>query len=305
MPRQVTPSQLRSMIRQAEAKQRQAVNQYNSAVRQYNNKLKQAIDEHNANVRRAQRAVSDHNRAVDAHNSRVRADRHRLQREIRRLNGQRSSARFTVTQTSTIALHTAYRRVEDDFDAGLMGARGGPLVDLAEAEAANSARVTNSLLGQPADEDLELEGTALTNELSALSEDLDQRWRGALFSLNPRNPEAARHFCTSAREVILQMIDLKASDATVLQAVPGCDKAKDGKPARRAKIGYLLACYGEDHESLRDFVEADVDDVIGLVREVNNGTHGSAGRYDLPTLRAIKSRVEGSVRFLSTMIRGI
>jgi hypothetical protein len=55
---------------------------------------------------------------------------------------------------------------------------------------ANSARLTNSLLGQPANEDLELEDTSLTNESSTLSEDLDQRWRGALSSLNPRNPEA-------------------------------------------------------------------------------------------------------------------
>jgi hypothetical protein len=296
MTRRVSPSQLKSIIRQAEAQQRRDVNRYNAAVRQYNLALRRAVDEHNAGVRRTQRAVNDYNRAARTHNARLRS-------EIARLDSHRSSTRYVATQTSTVALHSAFHRVEDAAEAGPWDDRSQVLVDLAEGEAANSARMTNTLLGGAAEDD-EQEDTSLTDELSSLSEDLDHRWRGALFALNPRNPDAARHFCTSSREVIVQMIDLKAPDDVVLRARPNCRKVK-GRPARRDKIGYLLERYGANHESLGDFVEADVDDVMNLFRVFNDGTHGGAGRFDIPSLRAIKGRVEGSVRFLSTVIQGI
>jgi hypothetical protein len=303
--RYVTPSQLQSMIRQAEAKQRQAVNQYNAEVRRYNAEVRRAVNQHNANVRQAQRAVDDYNRAARTHNAHVHANRRRLRSEIARLNSQRSLTHFTATQTSTIALHRAYRRVEEDYDGGILNAREGALADMAEAEAANSARVANALLGQAVDEDFEVEDTTLTDELTSLSADLDQRWRGALFSLNPHNPDAARHFCASSREVIVQIIDLRAPDADVLAFKPDCETTEAGRPLRREKINYLLARYGTDQNSLGDFVDTDIQDVMKLFRLFNDGTHGGAGKFSLDALRAMKTRVEGSIRFLSTVIRGI
>ena len=305
MTRYITPSQLQSMIRQAEAKQRQAVNQYNAEVRRYNAELQRAVNQNNAAVRQAQQAVDNYNRAVRTHNAQVSANRRRLQAEIARLNSQRSVTSFTVIQTSTIALHAAYRRVEEDYDGGILNAREGALADMAEAETANSARVANALLGQLVDEDFQVEDTTLTDELTSLSDDLDQRWRGALFSLNPRNPDAARHFCTSSREVIVQIIDLRAPDADVLAFKPDCEITEAGQPLRREKINYLLARYGADRNSLGDFVDADVQDVMKLFRLFNDGTHGGAGKFNLDTLRAMKTRVEGSIRFLSKVIRGI
>lgn len=40
------------------------------------------------------------------------------------------------------------------------------------------------------------------------------RWKGALFSLSPTNPDAAQHFCTSAREVLTSMLDIAAPDGS-------------------------------------------------------------------------------------------
>src|SRR3954462_12122355 len=135
----------------------------------------------------------------------------------------------------------------------------------------------------------------LDDELSSLSQDLDRRWRGALFALSPRNPDAARHFCTSSREVLVQMIDLRAPDAEVRRANPQCQTTDDGRVLRREKIGYLLGAYGDDRASLGDFIDADVNDVMKLFRTFNDGTHGDAGAFDLSTLRAIKTRVEGAI----------
>jgi Predicted pPIWI-associating nuclease len=305
MTQRVTLAQLQSVIRQAEAKQRQAVNEHNAAMRRLQTDVQRAVNDHTGNVRRAQRAIDDYNRAARAHNASVQANRQRLQAEIARLNSQPSPAHFTITRTSTVALHAAYRRVEEDYDAGVLTSDIEPVVDLAGAEATNSAHVANALLGQPSREDLDAEDTALTDELSSLSIDLDRRWRGALFALNPRNPDAARHFCASSREVIAQMIDLRAPDSVVFVAKSGCKTTETGRPVRREKLDYLLAHYGTNQNSLGEFVDTDVNDVMGLFRLFNDGAHGSAGKFDMPTLRAIKTRVEGSIRFLSTVIRGM
>ncbi|MFI6783759.1 hypothetical protein [Micromonospora sp. NPDC050276] len=289
MPRKVTPAQ------------------YNRMVNDYNRKVKQAVDKHNREVtahnRKVKRDIDDYNREVRAHNARVRSNRQRLNAEIARLNRQRSTTRYVTVQTSTIALHTAYSHVDEQSE--LWNERGQELADLAETETANSAHVANTLLSETAADAEEAEETSLTDELSALSLDLHNRWEGARFAINPRNPDAARHFCTSAREVIVELINMKAPDAVVLQAKPNCERGPDGKAvARREKIGYLLELNGAGYEALGDFVETNVNDVLNLFSQFNKGTHGIAGRFDIPTLRTIKHRVEDSIRFLSTLVRG-
>ena len=305
MPRRVTPSQLRSKIRQAEAKQRQAIRRYNAEARKHNAKVKRAVDEHNANVRRAKREVNEYNRKARAHNARVRAHRRRLQTEVARLDRQRSATRFVSAQSSTIALHAAFRRVDVAADSELWSAQGNALVDLAEAETANSAAATNALLAPGTDADAEAESTVITDELLTLSDDLHQRWQGALFSINERNPDAARHFCTSSREIITKVIDLNAPDQAVLAALPGCRTTEDGRPIRREKITYLLERSEVNYASLGDFIDTDVDDVLQLFRVFNDSTHGRAGALDLAALRALKGRVEGAIRFLSAVVRGV
>lgn len=289
MPRKVTPAQYNRMVADHNRKVKQAVDKYNREATSYNRAVK--------------RDISDYNREVRAHNARVRSNQQRLKAEIARLDRQRSTTRYVTVQTSTFALHTAYSHV--DTQSELWNERGQELADLAEAETANSAHVTNTLLGDTAADAEEIEETSLTDELSALSLDLHNRWEGARFAINPRNPDAARHFCTSAREVIAELIDMKAPDAAVLQANPDCQRAPDGKRvARREKIGYLLDLNGAGYEALGNFVETNVNDVMNLFSQFNKGTHGTAGNFDIPTLRMVKHRVEDSIRFLSTLVRG-
>lgn len=289
MPRKVTPAQYNRMVNEHNRKVKRAVDTYNREVTDYNRKLKRAVDEHNREVR--------------TYNARVRANRQRLNAEIARFNRQRSATRYVTVQTSTIALHTAYAHVDEQSEG--WNARGQELADLAEAETANSAQLANTLLDDAAADADQIEGTSLTDELTSLSLDLHNRWEGARFAINPRNPDAARHFCTSAREVVVKLIDMNAPDAAVLQAKPDCARGPDGKAvARREKIGYLLDLNGAGYETLGDFVEQDVNDVLNLFSQFNKGTHGTAGNFDIPALRVIKYRVENSIRFLSTLVRG-
>lgn len=290
MPRKITPAQYKRMVDDYNRKLKQAVTNYNRDAAAYNREVKRAVDKHNREVR--------------AHNARVRSNRQRLNAEIARLDRQRSTTRYVTVQTSAIALHTAYSRVDEQSE--LWNERGQELADLAEAETANSAQVANALLTETGAETEEIEETSITHELSVLSGDLHNRWEGALFAINPRNPDAARHFCTSAREVIVELINMKAPDAAVLRAKPNCERGPDGKAvARREKIGYLLDLNGAGYEALGDFMETNVNDVMNLFSQFNKGTHGTAGRFDIPTLRTIKHRVEDSIRFLSTLVRGV
>jgi len=75
----------------------------------------------------------------------------------------------------------------------------------------------------------ELQQSYIVKKLNEISTDLGDRWQGALFSLNPHNPDASRHFCTSVREIFTQVIDIKAPDYSVTSYFPNCELYQ-GKP---------------------------------------------------------------------------
>lgn len=298
MVRRVTPAQYQSMMREAARKQQRAIDDYNRAVR-----------EHNAEVQRQRtryrQAVDNYNREVRAHNARVIANRQRLKTELSRL----ASARVVVTastyyQTVT-ALHRSYEEVERVAPGTWLGDRDD-ILDLAQQETSNSVTVTRALEQQDVAEsggdnsDLD---PAIAGFLTDFSPDLASRWRGALFALSPQNPDAARHFSTSAREILTRIIEEEAPDAAVILADPQCPCGSDGRPTRRARLAFCLTRAGRASDSLSAFADADVANVIELFRVFNDGTHGSAGVFDLRHLRLIRTRVEGAVAFLHSVLR--
>ncbi|MCY3994352.1 MAG: hypothetical protein OXF50_24225 [Caldilineaceae bacterium] len=128
------------------------------------------------------------------------------------------------------------------------------------------------------------------------------RWSGALFALNPRNPDAARHFCTSAREILANILDTEAPNADVLSRFPDCQVTGQGTPTRRAKIHYCLDRSGLNNETLEDFIDANINDLSVLFKDLNTGAHGPAGRFSLPQLAAIKIRVEDAIDFICKIV---
>lgn len=283
---------MRSLLRQQEQKQRQAINKYNSAVRDYNRKLKQAVDAYNRGAR--------------AHNANVRAHRQRLRNELSKMSRRSSTTTYVRYTASVHTLQEAFVRVEAQVDAGALGQAGAMLVDLSEREAANSAEVLNALLADSSEEqeaDATLRETSLTNELAEISPDLDQRWRGALFALDPKNPDAARHFCASSREIVARLLEGEAPDQLVLAALPNAPLTDQGTPTRRARVRFLLQRSEIPDEALEEFVERDLENVVTLFEVFNDGTHGSAGHFNLYQLSTIKRRVEDAIKFLHGVIR--
>lgn len=294
MARKISLSQFKSKIRQAQQKQKQAINRYNQEARRHNQKAKQAVNKFNQEVR--------------AYNARVRANRQKIKNELDRLSRQPSvtiTTQYTVYRTSVETLHNSYTRLESYAEAHNLDPVYNPILDLAERETANSLEVTNKILGddQPNEEPEEnLVNAELLNELREISPDLDDRWNGAVFALNPKNPDAARHFCTSSREIITQIIEIKAPDSDVFALMPDCPKTERGNPTRRSKIRYFLNRKGMLTETLEDFVENDLENIIELFQVFNDATHGSAGKFGLAQLKSIKKRVEHGIKFLTEII---
>jgi hypothetical protein len=285
MPRKLSPSQFKSKLRQLESKQKQAVRDFN-------------------------RAIDKYNREARAHNARVKASRSRINSELAKLQRRSTTTttiHYTVYTKSTYTLNTAYARLAEQSRTEYLGENQDFLLGLAENENANSLEVTNAILGDEEEEDEELaeedlQTTAITTELSKILQDLDNRWRGAIFALSSQNPDAARHFCTSAREIFTQIFDVKAPDKSVFNEMPNCEKTKEGSPTRRAKIKFWLSHKGIVSQSFEDVVEKDIENILELFHVLNTGTHGSSGKYSLSQLFSIKTRVEDGIIFLANVV---
>lgn len=291
MERRITPSQARNEFRRAQEKQRQTINKYNSDVKRVNAANKRAVDTYNRDVR--------------AHNARVRSNRQKLRSEIAKLNARSvTTVRYVAYQTSVHTLRRSFADVEEASEQGTWTA-DDELFELAEGETANSLAVLNALLTDQAEEEADEAGlrqTTITAELSDIGADLNARWRGALYALSPSNPDAARHFCTSSREILTKILEMRAPDDEVKAADPNYPPTPNGGVSRRARIEFCLARSGHQDAVLADFVANDIENVITLFNEFNRGTHGGAGSFDLGQLTAIKTRVEHAIQFLHRIV---
>ena len=289
MARRYSASQARSKLRQAQQKIRQAENKYKQGIRKLN------------------REINKYNQGVRQHNSRVRANRQRLRTELARLSksSTTTTTRYVVYRTSVQSLSDAYVRFENRAESNQIGPEYNRFLDLAERETANSIAVANRFVGDEPDEsdsDDTLQDAALGNRLREISPDLDDRWQGAVYSLNPSNPDAARHFCTSTRELFTQLLEISAPDESVFATLPDAPKTERGNATRRSKIRYLLHRQGMVEETLEDFVESNMDNVVELFHVLSQGTHGSAGTFGSTQLTAVKKRVEDGITFLTEIV---
>ncbi|QZE24768.1 hypothetical protein K4X33_11240 [Brevibacterium casei] len=298
MVKKVTPAQFKAAVNKAQRQQKQAIDKYNREARRYNAAAKKAVNDYNREVRK-------YNAKARAHNAEVRNQRRRLDQEVRRLNSRPAASTFVIYRSSVETLASTYAETEESMVGRTVTRAGRDLLDRGSEEAANSAYLLNALDGDGATEEDptedELRGPSMQDELAAFGQDLVDRWTGALFSLSPSNPDAARHFCTSAREVLIAMIDGAAPDGHVVEAEPSCQRTDKGVPTRRAKVSFLLRRKGIDDGSIENLVEEDIDNVLGLFREFNNGTHGHAGRFTITQLSALRIRVESAIGFIHTL----
>lgn len=278
MVRKISTSQLRSQLRRLESKQRTAINNYNRAIKNYNTQVRKI-------------------------NNELRRNQQKIKSELSKLN---SGLRITTTySTSVRILNVSYQRVTDNYEVlENTNSKQEQLYDLIEQENANNLVVANTL-NNPNDT-AEIEGSLndsmIGDKLKILSPDLNDRWNGALYSLNPKNPDATRHFCTSSREIFTDIFDNYAHDEEVFNMFPNCDKTERGNATRRWKIKYFLNKKGIELKGAEEFIDNDIDNILELYHILSDGTHGYAGRYTFIQLKAIKKRVEDGILFLCNIV---
>ena len=278
MVRKISTSQLRSQLRRLESKQRTAINNYNRAIKNYNTQVRKI-------------------------NNELRRNQQKIKSELSKLN---SGLRITTTySTSVRTLNVSYQRVTDNYEVlEDTNSKQEQLYDLIEQENANNLVVANTL-NNPNDT-VEIEGSLndsmIGDKLKILSPDLNDRWNGALYSLNPKNPDATRHFCTSSREIFTDIFDNYAHDEEVFNMFPNCDKTERGNATRRWKIKYFLNKKGIELKGADEFIDNDIDNILELYHILSDGTHGYAGRYTFIQLKAIKKRVEDGILFLCNIV---
>lgn len=289
MVKKVSPSQLRSMARKAQQDYNRAVNQANRAIKDYNREVKRAVDNYNAEVRR-------YNSKVRQYNVKVRRNRQIINSQLRKMN-----TTVTVQSSYTVSARTMQRYYDDVGNTYYEGVEVTPeqetILDLVDQEQATSLVtenfIVNDIVPDESPEDLEI-----GNRLAMVSDDLNSRWRGAVFALSPNNPDATRHFCTSTREIFSQLLDMKAPDPDVFAFDPNCEVTPEKKtPTRRSKIAYLMRKKGLS-ESVIAFADADIGNINELFKTLNGGTHGPAGKYEYEKLLQVKKRVEQGIIFL-------
>lgn len=193
-------------------------------------------------------------------------------------------------------MHQHYTTIGSIYGDSVVSPRQEQILDLVEREQANSLITANAI----ENDDFSSENTEdveIGNKLLVVSEDLNNRWRGAVFAMSPQNPDAARHFCTSAREIFTEFIELKAPDTKVFAFNPNCEKTDRGNATRREKIKYMMR-NTDIHSSVIDFAEADITNILELFHVLSDGTHGAAGRYEFQKLVQVKKRVEQGINFL-------
>lgn len=261
-------------MRQAQRKvERQMKSEMNKATRKFEN---------------------DINRELRKYNSRIRHNQQIIAREINKLRSY--SIAQSAYSNSLRVMHQHYTVVNNIYQDTYITPEQEHILDLIEQEQANGLITANIVESEDFSGD-NTEDVEIGNKLQIVSVDLNNRWKGAVFALSPQNPDAARHFCTSAREIFTEFIEMKAPDSKVFEYNPKCERTERGNATRREKIKYMMRNV-DVADSVIDFTEADITNILELFHVLSDGTHGAAGRYEFQKLVQVKKRVEQGINFL-------
>lgn len=132
--------------------------------------------------------------------------------------------------------------------------------------------------------------------LARINPDLIKLWRGASEALESTNPDSVRHFITSLRELLTQVMHAMAPDDQVRAWSKAPEHYHENRPTRRARLLYV--CREINHKPFNTFLEKDIDSVLSSFEMFQQGTHQIEAPFSKPQLRALKLRAESTIRFL-------
>ncbi len=279
---------------------RMNISQLNSKMRQIQNKTNQQLKRIQRDTERQIKREST--KMINDYKKNIRKNYQKLQKELNRFNNsQHMTTKYTI---SVRDLNSSYEKVNATYNQLNSTTKEKEIFNYIEQENVNNLTVANTLISSETEEDIdtELQDNVIGSQLKKLSDDLNNRWLGAIFALNPHNPDATRHFCTSTREIFTEIFDKYAKDKEVFSIFPDCDKTDRGNATRKSKIKYFLWKKSIDIKNADEFIDNDIDNILELYHILSDGTHGAAGRYSIIQLKAIKKRVEDGISFLCSIV---
>ena len=139
--------------------------------------------------------------------------------------------------------------------------------------------------------EIEVEASMCIPLLEAVDPDLAKLYTGARAALRGTNPDRARHFLSSLRELWSHLLRQIAPDKQVLEWIPkdGKKLLYKGKPTREARILYL--CRNLNNGPLSDFIKTDTHAFIELYN-VFNRIHKLNPKLSDQELRALQLRTD-------------
>ncbi len=136
-----------------------------------------------------------------------------------------------------------------------------------------------------------------TSLLKDLDPALVRLYEGARDALSGTNPDRARHFLSSQRELWNHLLRIIVPDEQVQEWIPkdGKDLLHEGKPTRKARILYL--CRDLNHDPLTEFVVCDTDALVTFISLFNRVHQLEPKLLDLQ-LRALQLRSDSWLTYI-------
>lgn len=161
------------------------MSQFKSKMRQIQNKAERELRQIQRDTERKMK--SQITKAVNEYKRDVRKNQIKIQSELNKLN---RSSKITTSYTISVRdLNSLYERVNTSYNEFNATQEEKKIYNYIEQENANNLTVANAINNPELAEsvDTELQDNGIGEKLKNLSIDLNNRWIGALFSLNPNN----------------------------------------------------------------------------------------------------------------------
>ncbi len=137
----------------------------------------------------------------------------------------------------------------------------------------------------------------LTTLLPKLNPDLLNIWLGAKQTLESDNVERVRHFTTSIRELVTQVLHSLSPDQDVVKWTPNpIEHIQNGKPTRKARLLYIYRDVNNDY--FKSFIEADIKATLQFIDLFQEGTHSVKSKLTEKQLLTIKIKTESTLKYL-------
>jgi hypothetical protein len=136
----------------------------------------------------------------------------------------------------------------------------------------------------------------IESKLPRINSDLVNLWDGANQSLASNNPDKVRHFSTSVRELMTQVIHHLSPDNEVKKWTSNKEHYKDGRPTREARLLYISRDINVD--GFQKFVQKDISATIEFLNLFQEGTHKLKSSFTEKQLLALKAKAESTLNFL-------